>query len=223
MNTMLLDPAVEIIQRMINFVILSLGGLLVIAIGWIVAKMVRTVVSRLLKALRVDTLAEKSGFTRVLERGDIHYQLSDLIAVVIYWFIVMVSILVAANVMGLSVVANLLDKIVLYIPNVIAAIMVMVIGALLAVFMRKIVETAAGHAGLTHASGMGMLTHTIIMVFAVIMALDHLNIGNRIPAYVVMVAVSAIGLALALAFGLGCKDIAADALRTFLDKTKGKK
>ena len=219
MDSLFFDPAREMLEKIISFVSLGMVALLVILIGWVVSKGVRSLVSRVLKLLRIDKFSEKAGIAKFLKKGDVKYPLSDLIAVIIYWMLMLVVIMVTANVLGLNTVAELMDKIVLYIPNVLAAMIVLVIGALFAVFLRKIVETTAKNAGLTHAKQMGMLTHTIIVIFAVIIALEQLKIGITVLSQFITIIIGSIGLALALAFGLGCKDIAAKSMEEFLTKT----
>ncbi len=223
METLFFDPAREMLQKIVGFVSLGIVALLVVVIGWMISKAVRSLVSRVLKAIKLDKLSERAGIAKFLSKGEIKYTLSDLIALIIYWLLMLIVIMVTANVLGLTTVAELMDKIVLYIPNVIAALIVLVIGALLAVFLRKIVETTANNAGLTHARGMGLLTHTIIVIFAVIIALEQLKIGITVLSQFITIILGSIGLALALAFGLGCREIAAKAMSSFLDKAKAKK
>jgi len=223
METLLFDPVREMLEKIISFVSLSMVALIVVVVGWIIAKTVRGLVSRILKALKLDKLSERAGIAKFLSKGEIKYSLSDLIALIIYWLLMLIVIMVTANVLGLTTVAQLMDKIVLYIPNVLAAVIVLVIGALLAVFVRKVVETTAKNAGLTHAKGMGMLTHTVIVIFAVIIALEQLRIGITVLSQFITIILGSMGLALALAFGMGCKDIAARSMQNFLDKTRAKK
>ncbi|MFH1061280.1 MAG: hypothetical protein V1747_00135 [Candidatus Omnitrophota bacterium] len=219
METLFFDPAREMLEKIMSFVSLSMVALLVVVIGWVIAKGIRSLVSRVLKIIKLDKISEKAGIARFLSKGDVKYKLSDLIALIIYWLIMLIVIMVTANVLGLNTVAELMDKIVLYIPNVLASMIVLVIGALFAVFLRKIVETTAKNAGLTHAKEMGMLTHTIIIIFAVIIALEQLRIGITVLSQFITIIIGSIGLALALAFGLGCKDIAAKSMESFLKKT----
>jgi hypothetical protein len=223
METLFFDPAREMLEKIVSFVSLSMVALLVVVIGWIIAKGIRSLVSRVLKLLRLDKISEKAGIAKFLKKGDVKYQLSELIALIIYWLLMLIVIMLTANVLGLDAVADLMDKIVLYIPNVLAAMIVLVIGALFATFLRKVVETTSKNAGLTHAKQMGMLTHTIIMVFAVIIALEQLRIGITVLSQCITIIIGSIGLALALAFGLGCKDLAAKSMESFLSRTKNKK
>ncbi|MDD5746363.1 MAG: hypothetical protein PHO30_03775 [Candidatus Omnitrophica bacterium] len=220
METLFYDPAREMLEKIISFASLSLVALLVVVIGWIISKGVRSLISRMLKKMKLDKLSERSGIAKFLSKGEIKYTLSDLIALIIYWLLMLITIMVTANVLGLTVVAELMDTVVLYVPNVLAALMVLVIGALIAVFVRKVVETTSKNAGLTHAKSMGILTHTVIVVFSVIIALEQLKIGVTILTQCITIMIGSVGLALALAFGLGCKDIAAKAMLSFLETTK---
>jgi len=223
MESIFLDPVRQMWERILNFASLGILALLVIVIGWIISKAVRGLVARLLKMLKLDQLSERAGIDKFLEKGEIKYKLSDLIALIIYWVLMLIVIMITANVLGLTTVAELMDKIVLYIPNVIAALFVLIIGALLAAFLQKVVETTAKNAGLTHAKEMGVLTHTVIVIFAIIVALEQLKIEINVLSQFMTIILGSIGLALALSFGLGCKDIAAKSLQNFLERSKTKK
>jgi hypothetical protein len=223
MDTLFFDPAREMLEKIISFVSLSMVALLVVVIGWVAAKGIRSLVSRILKLFKLDKISEKAGIARFLSKGEIKYKLSDLVALIVYWLLMLVVIMITANVLGLNSVAELMDKLVLYIPNVLAAMIVLVMGALFAVFLRKLVETTAKNAGLTHAKEMGVLTHTIIIIFSVIIALEQLRIGITVLSQCITIIIGSIGLALALAFGLGCKDIAARSMESFLQRTKSNK
>lgn len=218
METLLFDPAREMLVRMMEFVSAGFVAFIVITIGWIISKGVRSLVSRVLKALKVDRLSERIGVAKFLSKGEVKYKLSDLIALILYWMLMLIVIMVTANVLGLTTVAELIDKIVIYIPNVLAALMILVIGALFAVFLRKIVETTVKNAGLSYAKGMGMLTHTIIVIFSVIIAMEQLKIGITVLSQFITIILGSVGLAVGLAFGLGCKEIAGKAMYNFLLK-----
>ncbi len=223
METLFFDPAREVLEKMVSFISLSLVALIIIGVGWVLAKSARGIISRILKAIKLDKLGESSGLSEYLRKGDIKYTISDLVAVIVYWLIMLIVIMITANVLGLTIVAELLDKIVLYIPNVLAAMIVLVIGSLFAVFLRRVVETTAENAGLSHSRGLGMLVHVIIVVFAVIIALEQLRIGITILSQFLTIILGSVGLALALAFGLGSKEIAGEAVRDLMEKTRNKK
>jgi putative Mn2+ efflux pump MntP len=134
----------------------------------------------------------------------------------------LVTFVVAINAIGLTVAADLLNRIVLYIPNVIAAVFILILGMFVATILKNIVRTAANNAGLAQSNLLGKAIEIVIMVFAIAIALEQLNIGAKIIELTISIILGAIGLGLALAFGLGCKDIAGKSLAEFIDKLKKK-
>jgi fumarate reductase subunit D len=130
--------------------------------------------------------------------------------------------MVAINAIGLTIAADLLNKVVLYIPNVIAAIFILILGMFAATILKNIVLTASNNAGLSQGKILGKAVELVIIVFAIFVGLEQLNIGIRITELTLGIALGTIGLALALAFGLGCKDIAGKFMDDFLDKLKKK-
>jgi hypothetical protein len=112
---------------------------------------------------------------------------------------------------------------VLYIPNVIAAIFILILGMFMATLLRNIVQTAANNAGLYQAKFLGKLVESAVIVFAVIITLEQLNIGARIIELTISVVLASFGLAMAIAFGLGCKELAGKFVAELLDKMKSKK
>jgi len=131
--------------------------------------------------------------------------------------------MVAINAVGLTIAADLLNKVVLYIPNVIAAIFILVLGMFVATLMRNIVQTAANNAGLSQSKLLSKVVEVVIVGFAVIVGLEQLNIGIRITELTLAIILGSLGLGLALAFGLGCKDIAGRSVNDLMEKLKSKK
>ena len=128
----------------------------------------------------------------------------------------------AINAVGLTIAADLLNRIVLYIPNIIAAIFILILGMFVATLLSSIVQTAASNAGLSQAKILGKVVEVVVMVFAIAMTLEQLNIGGKIIELTITILVGSLGLGLALAFGLGCKDIAARFIGDSIEKLKKK-
>ena len=156
----------------------------------------------------------------MLEKGGITLSLSELIGVICYWLMLLVTFMVAINAVGLTIAADLLNKLVLYIPNVIAAIFILIVGMFVATVLKNIVATAANNAGLSQSKLFAKIVEVIVLVFAILVALEQLNIGIRITELTIGIILGTIGLGCALAFGLGCKDIAARYVNDFLNKIK---
>jgi hypothetical protein len=214
------DPVKAMLIKIWSYIPTLLGAIVILVVGWIVAKFVEAVVVRALKAARLDVVSDKAGIANMLAQGEIKWTLSELLGVIVYW-IVMLSVLAAAmNALNLMVASDLLSKLVAYIPNIIIAIFVLVLGSFLATFVAGIVRTAASNAGVGSAKLLAKITQAILVVFAVIIAIEQLNIATAFIAFAVNIILASIGLAIALAFGLGCKDIAAKAMTDIMNKVK---
>ena len=219
----LLDPARVILVQIGQFLVNLLLVIFTLILGWIIARVVKTLITGLLKAIKADDFSEKINLEGILEKGGIKYSFSELIGVSCYWLVMLVTFMVAANFIQLTVVASLLDKIVLYIPNIVAAIFILVVAMFVAVLLKNIIQASAANIGISQVNLIIKVVESAIAIFAVLMALDQLKIGGQILEKVVLVALASAGLAAALAFGLGCKDIAGKITGELLDKIKAKK
>jgi len=218
----LLEPARTVLSQIGQFVVNILLVLIILIIGWLISKLIRTVVTKGLRAIKLDELSERIELEALLEKGGISYSLSELIGVICYWLALLVTFMVAINSIGLTIAADLLNKVVLYIPNVIAAVFILILGMFGATILRNIVLTAANNAGISQGKVLAKVVEVIIILFAIFVALEQLNIGILITQLTLSVILGSLGLGLALAFGLGCKDIAGKSVAEFIDKLKKK-
>jgi len=219
----LLEPAKGVLSQIGQFLVNVLLVLIILIIGWVISKLIRTLVTRILKAVKLDALAESIELDNVLAKGGIQYSLSELIGEICYWLALLVTFVVAINAIGLTIAAELLNKVVLYVPNVIAAIFILILGMFVTTLLKNIVHTSATNAGISQANFLSKVVEVIVGIFAVAIALGQLNIGTRFIELAIGILLGAIGLAIALAFGLGCKDIAARYISDVIDKIKSKK
>jgi hypothetical protein len=219
-QVVLLEPARTVLSQIGQFLVSILLVILILIFGWIIALIIKGLVTKGLRAVKLDMLSDRIELDALLEKGGITLSLSELIGVICYWLVMLVTFMVAINAVGLTIAADLLNKIVLYIPNVIAAIFILIVGMFVATLLKNIVTTAANNAGLAQGKLLSKLVEIIVIVFAVLVALEQLNIGLRITELTVSIILGTIGLGCALAFGLGCKDLAAKAVAEFLDKLK---
>jgi hypothetical protein len=197
-----------------------IGAIIIFVIGWIIARLVKLAVVKLLKLVRFDKATEKGGVNQFLEKGDITKSPSELLGILVYWFIMILVIIASLDALGLPIVSDLLNSIFLYIPNVVAAIIVVILGFLVGNLLATVVRTAASNAGLKAADGMGKLALYAIVLFSVAIALDQLGVGEEIVGAAFIIIFGAAALALALAFGLGGRDAAGDYLKRWLEEKK---
>jgi len=210
--SLLVDRAV-IVPRLLSV-------LAILIIGWLASLIIRRGLTRLLKLVRLDVLSEKSGLAEILKKGEIKWTLSELISSLVYWLAMMAVFATAINAFGLEITAQLFDKVILYIPNVVAAIFILVIGMFFAAFLSALTTTTAANAGLKQAHFLGQLVRVIVLVFVTVTAIEQLGIATTILNMAVLITLGAIGLAAAIAFGLGAKDVAGKIISDWTQKNK---
>lgn len=222
-QVLFMEPAKAILKKAGDFVAALLGIILIFTIGWLIAKVIRNLVTRFLKFIQLDQAAERTGISVFLHKGGIKYTLSELLGVLCYWLALLVVLVIAVNAVGLTVAADLLNKVTLYIPNVISAILVLVLGMFVATFLAAVVQTATTNAGIAQAKLLGKLVEFIIIIFTIAIALEQLSIGTLVVAFAINIILASLGLGIAIAFGLGCKEIAGRFVSDLIDKLKEKK
>lgn len=195
-----------------------LGAALLVLVGSIVAKFVRKFAIRLFRMAKLDVAAEKSGLEDFLIRGNVKFTTVTLLGDMIYWFIVFVVLLGALNILGLEVAAELFNKIILYIPNVLVAVLVLIFGMMFSRFVGGVTFTYLNNVKVRGAEMISGLARYAIIIFVVSMALEQLAIGGQILVSAFQIAFGAVCLALALAFGLGGREWAAKILENLQKK-----
>ncbi len=218
----IMESVREMLTRIGIFIPKLIGLLLILITGWLLAKFIEAFIVRSLKLIRLDTLAEKSGTSNFLAKGGIKYTLSELIGVLVYWLVVLMVFITALNAMQWTVAAEVLNVIVGYIPNIIISVFILVLGMFVSTLLGTIIRTAASNAGITQAKMLGQITQIAVIVFASLMALQQLKIETGIILNVINIVLAATGLALGLAFGLGCKDVAGRFVEDIVTKMKKK-
>ncbi len=226
MNTwqaIFVEPAKTVVSQVSQFLVNVLLVIIILIIGWIISKFIKTVIAKLLKTVKLDELADKIELNKLLAKGGITYPLSELVSIIVYWLALLVTFVVAINSIGMPIAAELLNKVALYVPNVIAAIFIMIFGMFVATILRNIVLTAANNAGLSQSKLLAQVVEIIVIVFAILVTLEQLSIKAQIIELTISIVLASLGLAFALAFGLGCKDLAGKFASELVEKMKGKK
>lgn len=206
------EPLVQFWHQLSAVLPSVLGAALLVILGSMIAKLIRKFAIRLLRMMRIDVAAEKSGLEDFLIRGGVKFTTVTLIGDMIYWLIVFIVMLGALNILGLEIAAELFNKIILYIPNVLIAIIVLIFGMMFAKFVQGVTFTYLSNVKIEGAELISLLARYAIMLFVVSMALEQLAIGGQILVSAFQIAFGALCLALALAFGLGGREWAAKLL-----------
>ncbi len=204
--------------QMAAFVPQLLAALVLLFLGWILANIVRSAVGKILDTLKFDELGKKTGIEAFMRQGNIDLTLSRLIANLVYWIILLVVIVTVANSLGLTTVAELFNKVVFYLPNIIVAVLVLVFGVLVARFINRLVFAYLNNMGVDGALTLSTLAEYSVIIFVVFVALEQLQIGTHLLISAFQIGFGAIGLAFALAFGLGGKEWAAGIIKRLTEK-----
>lgn len=201
-----------------DFLPTLLSALVILIIGWFIAKMIKWALIKVLRAIKIDTVADNVGINGYLAKGGIKKNASGLIATLGYWTIMFTVLTMFFNTLGLDVVSNLLTDVISYIPNIIIACLLLIVGMYLAEFVSGLVVGALKGGDFENPDMVGRIAYGAVMFFTIAIVLDQLGIGANIVNTVVTVIMSGAGLAFAIAFGLGGKDWAAGIMNKYLKK-----
>ena len=190
---------------------LGLAMLVVIA-GWMLAKMARFAIARGLRAINFNILTERSGMDGFLRDGGIQTDTAGILALLFYWLVILASLIIGFNLLGLTYITDLLGRVVLFLPKVMVALLILAFGAYFARFIGNAVTAYCRNVHVQDADLLGRLAQYAIIAFVVLIALDQVNIGGDIVRQTFLIVLAGVVLALALAFGLGGKDWAAEML-----------
>jgi len=221
-ENLIVEPVREMLTRIMAYLPVLLGALVILIVGWIVAKIIRSIVNGVLKVVRFDALADKAGISEVLRKGDLKITARQVVSSLVYWLIIIMVLVMAANALGLPKASDILSSLFAYVPKVIAALLVLVVAMFLANFVSGIVKIAAGNAKLPKPQLLAGISRWAIIIFAVTTALVQLGIAPFLVTATFNTILGGIILALALAFGLGGKDAAARYLEELKQKRSEK-
>jgi hypothetical protein len=217
-----LNLFVESSQQFLNQVATALpqiiGALLLLIIGWIIAKVIKNLLVKGLKLIRFSYLTEKAGIEKFLKEGGIKVTAIDIIGTLVYWIVMLLVILATLNSIKLTAASTLFNEIMLFIPNIIVAILILIIGVYLARLISQIITTSLKSMKESTADIIGKISYYAVLVLTVFIILGQLNIATEIVASAFQILFGALCLALGLAFGLGGKEWAADIINKYLKK-----
>jgi len=203
-------------EKLIDFLPSFLGALLVFFAGWIIAITMGKLAEKLMKSARVDKAMEKIGLNFNLMGTKEKHGLSEVFGGLVKWFLVLVFLMAATDILNLTQVTEFLNKIILYIPNVVVAVVILSIVVIVGNFVYGLVKGSTRAAGIMSATLLATISKWSIVIFGVFAALMQLGIASSLVSTIFIGIVSMLSLAGGLAFGLGGKDEA----RIILEKLR---
>ena len=203
----MLEPLEAIVDRFLFLLPRVSGALILVIVGWLVARLLRQAIIRLLQALRIDQLSDKARLSEVLRRGAIRLSFVELIGELAYWLVMIASTAVALQFMGMAVAAGWLEQFGYFIPRVVVSIVILLFGMLVAGFLGATLRAASLNAGVPYGHLIGQLVSTAIVLLTVLIVLEQLHVVTRTIEVALYILLASCGLAFALAFGLGAQEV----------------
>jgi len=208
-NSLIVAPVSEMLTKLVGYLPTLVGALIILTVGWVVAKALRRIVSQGLKVVHFDKLADRAGISDILSKGGLKTSAIDVMSGLVYWLAIVMVLVMVVNALGLPQASKVLESLFAYIPNVIAALFVLIVGMFLANLVSGIVHTAAGNASLPRPGMFAAVSRWAIIIFAGTISLRELGIATLLVTTTFNIVLGGVCLALALAFGLGGRDAAA--------------
>lgn len=191
-------------------------AVIIFVAGWVVGALLGRVVAQIINSLKVDKLLRGAGLEKILNKAGFRLDTGKFIGALVRWFIAIVFLVAAFDVLGLYQVNQFLQHVVLlYLPKVIAAAFILLMAVVIADFTENVVKGSARAASVKSARFLGVATRWAIWVFAGLMALYQLGVAGAFVQTIFTGLVVAFSLAIGLSFGLGGKTAAADAIEEF--------
>ncbi len=185
-----------------------LAFLLILIIGWFIASLLAKGVAALLRGVKFNELAQRSGLSDFVHSMGVDTDASGFVAAVTKWFVRLIALVVAFDALGLPAVSEVLQELLLWLPNLVVAVVILVIGGLAANALANLVRGATTEADMENPHFFAIITKAAVWGFAIIVAVNQLGIAETFINTLFMGVVAALAIALGLAFGLGGRETA---------------
>ncbi len=204
----------------ISFIPSLIGAVIVLIIGLIIASALKTLVEKVLDAVKLDNLLRKIDVEKFFQRAGVALNSGKFFGALVYWFFAIVFILVAADILRLEGLSQFLRQVVLYVPNIILAALIMLATIVVANFLRNVVKTSVAGAKLHASKFLGTATWWATVIFGILAALIQLGIAPALLNTIITGIVAMFAIAGGIAFGLGGKDYAAYLVNKLKERTE---
>lgn len=216
----MLEPLRVFLRQVGDFLPRLALALVVLIVGWFLAKAARFAIVKGLRAVNFHVVTQRAGLDGFLRDGGIESDSTEILGLLVYWVVILGALLIAFNSLGLAYVTDLLMRVLLFVPRVMVAILILAFGAYFARFIGNAITAYCRNVHIQDADLLGRLAQYAIVTFVVLIALDQVNIGGDIVRQSFLIVLAGLVFALALAFGLGGRDWAAEILERWWPRRK---
>jgi hypothetical protein len=196
-------------EEMLLFLPNLIAAIIIFILGWFIAIWIGKLIAQILNKLKFDSVFEKTGWREALSNADVKVNPSSFIGAICKWILVVVFLMIVTDIMGWVAFAGLLAKIIAWMPNLLVAIIILVVAIIIADIVEKLVKVSTKKMGISSVNFLGSVVKGALYVFAGLAVLLQLGVTPEIVKVLIMGFVGTLTLALGLSFGLGGKDAAA--------------
>jgi hypothetical protein len=190
-----------------------IGFAVILIVGWIIASALAAAVAAILRAIKFNDLAQRAGISGFVQKMGVHTDAAGFLATLVKWFVRLIVLVTAFDALGLPAVSQVLEQILLWLPNLVVALVVLVITGLAANALAGIVRGAAAESGLGSPDLLASVAKVAVWAFAIVIAVNQIGVATTIVNTLFMATVGAVAVAFALAFGLGGRETAGEIVR----------
>lgn len=212
----------ELLTSMVSTLPKLLGCIVILIIGYIVSKLVSTIINTALSKVGIDRFGKKLEEIDFISKNNIQIKISTILSKVIYYFMMLIFIVAATDVLGMPALSDLFKNMLNYIPNVVVAMVLMMVGILVADGIRKGIETTGKSLGIPSAGMLANILFYFILLNFLMAALGQLKVDTDFIEKNILIVVGGISLAFAIGYGLASKNVVANILSAFYTKDKFK-
>lgn len=200
---LVLEPLKELFVKFKAFVPNMLAMLIILLIGFVLARIVRLLLVKFLGAVNFDSWSDRMGFTKLMRRGDVWSKPSAVVANMLFWLLVIITMLAGLYALQITAMNQLVASVIGYIPQLFSALMILVIGYVFSEFVSRAVLIAAANSGFHYAKLLSKAVNTLLIVLILAMVLEQLQIAPTVVLAAFSIVFGGIVVALAVAFGVG--------------------
>jgi Conserved TM helix len=197
-----------------------IGFLVILIIGWLIAAAIAAVVAAILRTVKFNDVARRSGFSGFVEKMGIKKDASGFLADIAKWFVRLIVLVTAFDALGLPAVSQVLQQFLLWLPNLVVAMVILVLAGLAATALAKLVWGATAEAGLGNPDLLATIAKVAVWGFAIVIAVNQIGVATALVNTLFMGLVGALALALGLAFGLGGRETAGQIVASWYQKSE---
>jgi hypothetical protein len=200
-----------------------LGFIIILVIGWFVASLIASAIAGILRNIRFNDFARRSGLADFVDKMGVQTDPAGVMAAIAKWFVRLITLIVAFDALGLPAVSQVLHQLLLWLPNLVVALVVLVIAGLAANALYNLVRGATAKAGFSSPNFVANIAYVAVWVFGIVVAVNQIGVAETLVNTLFMGFVGALALALGLSFGLGSRDTAAEIVRAWYQRAQESK